>query len=58
MRIPEFWTRVMELLTAENDANMIIDGYEPEIVMYREELDLAIPIKSIELVNGRIRVKV
>lgn len=57
MRIPEFWTRAMALMhNEEAEGRMIIDGFEPEVVIYRGELDLEIPVKSIELVGGKIRV--
>jgi hypothetical protein len=58
MRAPELCDRIVDEVLKEHDRFMVIDGYEPEVVIYREELDLLIPIKSIDFENGRVRIKI
>lgn len=56
MRSPDFLSEFMSAILGENSRQPIFEGAEPDIVAYREELEMEIVVKRVEFKNGKMRV--
>lgn len=56
MRSPDFLSQFTTAIMVENSRQPIYDGAEPDIVAYREELEMEIVVKRVEFKNGKMRV--
>lgn len=56
MKFSEYMTRFAEIVLSANNEKPWLQDLEPPVFVHREELNLDIPIKKIECVDGKMRI--